>query len=98
MSLFRPIALACPRCHAEATFDAVGSVNADRRPDLRQAILTGQFQRKECPACGAGFRLDPAFVYNDQRRGQWIAAHGVSALGEWAERERAALLDGVVSP
>jgi hypothetical protein len=90
MSIFQKLNVPCPNCATPIAFDAVHSVNADRRPDLRQAILSGQFQRKECPACGTGFRLDPVFVFNDQRRGQWIASNGVAALADWAEHERAA--------
>jgi hypothetical protein len=90
MSIFRPIPLPCPRCHAEATFDAVGSVNADRRPDLRDAILSGEFQRKDCMRCGAQFRLDTDFSYLDVGRGQWIAAAPVSGLNDWKLRETVA--------
>jgi len=53
---------------------AVGSVNADRRPDLREDILSDRFQDIECEACQEGFRLQPQFNYLDVGRGQWIAA------------------------
>lgn len=87
---FRPVTLACPRCQAEATFDRVDAVSADHRPDLRDAILGGDFQRKDCLRCGATFRLDTDFVYVDAARGQWIAAAPVAALGAWKLRERGA--------
>ena len=87
MSIFRHRDLACPRCGAAVPFDTVHSVNADRRPAQRMAILAGRFQRETCPACGASFRLDPEFNYLDAARGQWIAAAPVAARGEWEQRE-----------
>ncbi len=90
MSIFRPISLACPQCGDEATFDLVGSVNADRRPDLRDAILNGEFQRKDCMRCGAQFRLDTDFSYLDIGRKQWIVAAPVIGLNDWKLRESVA--------
>jgi hypothetical protein len=87
MSIFNPVMLACPQCKTPVEFQAVHSVNADRRPDLRTAILRGEFQRKTCPACGAGFRLDPSFIYVNLARNQWVAAQPVTAVDEWDERE-----------
>lgn len=74
MSLFHPVNLVCPSCKALITMEAVGSVNADRRPDLRQSILDNAFQDVTCGACSATFRLQPEFNYLDVGRGQWIAA------------------------
>jgi hypothetical protein len=68
----------------------VHSLNADRRPDLRQAIVDGSFQRMQCPHCGAGFRLDCDFTLLDVKRGQWIVAAPVAAIAEWEAREAAA--------
>jgi hypothetical protein len=90
MSLFRTLEVSCPACGAKSAFEAVHSVNADRRPDLRTAILANEFQRVECASCGAGFRLDPGFNYIDVRRGQWIAAAAVVDVAEWKAREDAA--------
>jgi CpXC protein len=89
-SRFRPVTLACPRCQAEATLDRVDAVSADHRPDLREAILAGEFQRKDCLRCGAPYRLDTDFTYLDAARGQWIVAAPVAALAEWRLRERVA--------
>lgn len=73
MSLFHPVNLVCPSCKATITMEAVGSVNADRRPDFREAILADAFQDTPCKACGKSFRLQPEFNYLDAGRGQWIA-------------------------
>lgn len=96
MSIFQPVSLPCPACKQPVAFQSVHSVNADRRPDLRRAILRGEFQRETCPACGASFRLDPAFVYVDMARHQWVAAHPVPDIDAWPEREvqARALFDG----
>ena len=87
MSLLTPIDLACPRCASPTPFESVQSVNADRRPDMRHAILRGEFQRKTCAACGESFRLDAGFVYVDLGRRQWIAAQPVTGVDTWDQRE-----------
>jgi CpXC protein len=90
MSKFQTIALACPACGEPVDFEAVGSVNADRRPDLRTAILDFSFQRLPCPKCGTSFRLDPEFSYLDVGRGQWIGAFPLAKLGQWRGVEQQA--------
>ena len=87
MSIFQSLNLNCPNCAKPVAFDAVYSVNADRRPDLRKAILERKFQRKTCQDCGTSFRLDPGFIYIDLKRGQWVAAHPVTGLDDWQARE-----------
>ena len=74
MSLFHPVNLVCPKCEAPVVMMAVGSVNADRRPDLREDILSDRFQDMQCESCQESFRLQPQFNYLDVGRGQWIAA------------------------
>lgn len=87
MSLFHPVNLVCPACKALITMDAVGSVNADRRPDLRVDILEDRFQDTACPSCGAKFRLQPEFNFLDAGRGQWIAAMPAPRLAAYLEVE-----------
>lgn len=87
MSLFRPVNLVCPACGALLTMDAVGSVNADRRPDLREDILADRFQDTTCAACGHSFRLQPEFTFFDGGRRQWIAAMPAADLLSWAANE-----------
>lgn len=74
MSLFEPLNTVCPSCGESVTMMAVGSVNADRRPDLREEILSNSFQRVTCGECNTTFRLQPQFNFLDGARGQWIAA------------------------
>jgi len=75
--------------------DAVGSVNADRRPDYRDDILNDRFQDVTCENCKATFRLQPKFNYLDAGRRQWIAAFPSAQLLDWdiAEGEVAALFE-----
>jgi hypothetical protein len=87
MSLFRPVNLVCPSCKALITMDAVGSVNADRRPDLRQAILENRFQDTTCGKCGHSVRLQPEFNYLDAGRGQWIAALPAPRMPHYLDAE-----------
>jgi hypothetical protein len=75
--------LTCPACRQDMEFEAVHSVNADRRPDLRQSILDGTFQYVTCPKCQVRFRLDPEVTYLDVGRGQWIAAFPFGDIGDW---------------
>ncbi|MEM6371453.1 MAG: CpXC domain-containing protein [Pseudomonadota bacterium] len=87
MSLFHPLTVKCPNCEAEVTVEAVGSVNADRRPDFRDAILEDAFQDTTCGACETSFRLQPEFNYLDAGRGQWIAAMPAPDLPRYLELE-----------
>lgn len=87
MSIFRPLTVACPACQEALEMDAVESVNADRRPDLRDAILDRSFQVVECPHCTAKFRLDPMFNYVDVGRGQWLSVQPLELIEDWIENE-----------
>ncbi|GHF47974.1 CpXC domain-containing protein [Seohaeicola zhoushanensis] len=87
MSLFQPLNLICPKCEALITMEAVGSVNADRRPDLRDDIMSDHFQDASCGACGFTFRLQPNFNYLDAGRGQWIAGMPSARMPDYLEIE-----------
>lgn len=83
MSIFQERTLSCPACGTEVSFELVHSVSADRRPDLRDAILDQSFQRKPCPSCGTSFRVDPEFVYIDFGRRQYIGVWPAARRHEW---------------
>jgi len=85
MSIFRKQELTCKACGTALTFELVHSISADRRPDLRDAILDGSFQRGTCPTCGTEFRVEPEFVYMDIGRGQYIGVWPASKRGEWKD-------------
>ncbi len=88
MSMFFPVEATCERCAAKTSFRLAASVNADRRPDLRQAILDGTFQAETCPGCGAALRLPVHLSYLDLGRGQWVLAEDPVALPAWREAEQ----------
>jgi ribosomal protein S27E len=90
MSRFQTGEVSCPSCGRALSFQTAYSVNADRRPDLREAMLAGTFQRIDCPHCTARLRLDPDFNVLDIARGQWIAAAPVAGIAQWKAREDAA--------
>jgi hypothetical protein len=84
MSIFSEQRLACPACDTPVRCEVVHSVNIDRKPELRDAILDGSFQRVECPSCGSSFRPEPELIYIDRGRGQYIGVWPASRRGEWA--------------
>ncbi len=87
MSIFRSLSVTCPNCETVQDVDAVESVNADRRSDLRDDILNGSFQILGCGKCEKKFRLDPAFNYLDVGRGQWLSVQPLDRLPDWIEFE-----------
>ena len=87
MSLFETTELACPSCGTHVLFEMVHSVNADRRPDLRAAILNGTFQLETCPSCGKAFRTDPKFTYLNLAKDEWIAVYPDPEAARWRELE-----------
>ncbi len=95
MSLFTEAAVTCPNCEETVVCQVVGSVNADRRPDLRDAILDDTFQVMTCNACGKSFRLQPEFNLLDVGNGQWIAAMPADRMPDYlaAEDTAAAAFD-----
>jgi hypothetical protein len=96
MSIFRTITLPCPACASPVVFELVISVSADRRPDLRDAILDGSFQRLRCPGCATEVRADPEFTYMDIGRRQYIGVWPSEKRREWkpwSEQTRAAFDD-----
>jgi hypothetical protein len=72
MSLFYPAKAKCFKCSTETEVQLAASVNAERRPDLRAAILDRSFQATDCPNCGTRMRLPAHMSYTDQKRGEWI--------------------------
>jgi hypothetical protein len=88
MSLFHSASLKCPKCGTIANVERTASVNADRRPDLREAIKAGTFQAIQCETCGGALRLPPHLTYLDVGRGSWILVEPPSMLEQWPEVEQ----------
>lgn len=87
MSLFNLTSITCPDCKTTSDFDAAGSVNADRRPDLRDQILDNSFQTVRCPSCEAAMRLEPVVNYLDVANGLWLAAYPPRQIGDYLKLE-----------
>lgn len=90
MSLFHEQTIQCPACGESLKFSVNDSVNADRRPDYRDAIIDGSFQRETCPGCDGPLRMAPEMTYLDLGRNQWILVRPAENLDEWARFEEAA--------
>ena len=90
MSLFQTETARCPHCDGTIRFEVVYSLFADRRPDLREAVLDGSFQRETCPTCGRQMRMQPRFSYVDTKRHQWILSEPTTELANWPELEEVA--------
>jgi len=78
--------LRCPACGAEQRADAVFSISADQRPDLRAAVLDSSLQVFPCSACNVAFRLEPRLTYLDVERGLWVVAWPDSDRARWSAR------------
>src|SRR4051812_4826721 len=87
MSLLNTMMATCPHCAAETVVEHAASVNADRRPDLRDAILGDRFQVEACSGCGERFRLPLQMTYVDFDRGQWIVAVPMNEADTWETAE-----------
>lgn len=87
MSVFVTMNACCPACNAAWEIEVVGSVNADRAPELRDCVLDGSFQAQVCDSCGMAFRLPPRFTYVDFGRHQWFVGHPTEESGRWPEHE-----------
>ena len=80
----------CPWCDAPQEMGIVVSVNADRRPDMRKAMLDDSFQRGRCVACGTKYRAEPDLTYLDAAHKLWVLVEPARQLSEWPELEAAA--------
>jgi len=83
MSLTQDATLHCPECTLPIPTTLWDSINADRRPDLRDAILDRSLHRFTCAVCESEVRVPPSLVYLDMGRKQVVFAHPVSDLGDW---------------
>jgi hypothetical protein len=90
VSIFHPATMICPACGTQTEVERSSSVNADLRPDLRDAILDGSFQAEPCAKCGESLRLPPHLTLLNLGRAQWIMAEPADMLDQWAEVEKEA--------
>jgi len=90
MSLFDQQTVTCPACEHSQVLEFALSLNAARRPDLRDAVLDGSYQRFACENCDATFRIEPRLTYLDIQRNQWYLVKPVQDVAHWSEFEVAA--------
>jgi hypothetical protein len=100
MSFIVQAAATCPTCGAEAKVEFPASINADRRPDLRAAILEGTLATQPCRACGERLTFEPQMTFLDVGRRQWIFAESAEARAGWPEIEAqaASIFDDAFGP
>ena len=101
MSLFTTTTIECTACETTSDFQAAGSVNADRRPDLRGEILDNVFQTVACPKCGEPLRLEPLALVELGRVGLGSGALELEQAGVVASQLELVLLElepGLVLP
>jgi hypothetical protein len=91
MSLLHDQTVICAACAAEQEVEFADSVNADSRPDLRDAILDGSFQAVRCAGCGVHARLPPNLTYLDAGRKQWFLVLPAGDRPFWDSFETGAL-------
>lgn len=91
VSIFRNVDATCPECGATVSATVYASINADRAPELRQAILDRTLQAMACPNCDTPLLTDPSFSYVDLERGQWLLVKPMASLPQWSELEAEAL-------
>ena len=77
----------CPWCDAIQEMGIVVSVNADRRPDMRRAMLDDSFQRGRCEACGTKYRTEPDLTYLDAAHKLWVLVEPARQLKGWPQLE-----------
>jgi len=77
------------RCDCGKTFtgDVYEYVFAEHDPELADSILSGEFNRVSCPACGRGLPIENRFLYRDEKNKLWI---WVCRKGEEPRREELA--------
>jgi hypothetical protein len=88
MSVFDTTSATCARCGEDTEVAWAASINADRRPDLREAVIDRSFQASTCAVCGLVTRLPPHLTYFDLGRGSWIFAEDARELAHWRTHER----------
>ncbi|MBX3605417.1 MAG: CpXC domain-containing protein [Piscinibacter sp.] len=81
---------ACTSCGAGIEMAIVSSINADRRGDLRAAVVDDSYQRGSCPSCLAPYRVEPELTYLDAAQGLWVLVRPARLLADWAPLEQVA--------
>ena len=81
----------CPTCGATARLDFPASINADRRPDLRAAILDGSIYFQDCASCGERLSFEPETTYSMSVGGNGFSLNPPKERSGWVEAEQTAI-------
>jgi hypothetical protein len=81
------------RCSCGASFaaDVYEYVFAEHDPDLKDAILSGEFNRVSCPSCGERLPIENRFLYRDEGNRLWVWV-----CGKEEEPDREALVKELI--
>lgn len=76
-------------CGTGFTAQVCEYVLADQDPELREAILSGEFNRFVCPSCGHGLFVEIPYLYRDEshRLFVWVCPHGDEPKRKKLEKE-----------
>lgn len=88
MSVYRPYQVRCSKAH---TFEVnlLESLNLDRTPHARQAILDGTFHTFQCPECKDSVRVEHELMYLDRDRDTLYSVKPPSERHNWLAASRA---------
>lgn len=65
MSKSTLISAQCPHCNADIEFPYYDDVNVEQNPELKEAILSGDFFKYVCPHCGEEISTVGPLLYHD---------------------------------
>jgi hypothetical protein len=71
MALKAAYAIRCS-CGARFTGDVYEYIFAEHDPELKDAILSGEFNRVPCPSCGERLSVENRFLYRDEKNRLWV--------------------------
>lgn len=86
MSTFIDGWVACATCAHRFPAEVAEAVHAATRPELRDAIIEGEFHRFMCPLCGGSTTIEKLFAYTDFDRSHWfvvVPGAELPFVGEW---------------
>lgn len=75
------------RCGAAVSVFCADSINAERHPHMRDAILSRTLHVFQCGACGGSLAIDKSLLYIDLVRQELYGVHPASERARERERE-----------
>jgi hypothetical protein len=71
MALKAEYEIRCP-CGTTFTGEVCEYVFVEHDPHLKDAILSGEFNRVTCPSCGRGLPVENRYLYRDEKNRLWV--------------------------